>query len=515
MFSIKYLFFPSFIGLVVTFFSVSTIYGLSDFKITGDSGVVSAGSSSSFAIQSDGSLWAWGNNHMGRLGDGTAINQYTPIKVMNDVVSVSMGGHTMAIKSDGSLWGWGGNSNGQIGDGTTVSQQTPVRIMDDVVAVSAGFGMTMAIRSDSSLWAWGRIGLENNFSSSEPIRIMDEVIAVSTSYHTLVIKPDSSLWAWGGNSFGQLGDGTTIFRDTPVKIMDDVIAVSAGDIHSKAIRADGSLWAWGRNFEGMLGDGTTTDRHTPVKILDEVAYVSTGIKHTAAIRTDGSLWIWGVDYGAEYYGTEFESYYGYPFFHVPTWIMDDVVAVSTGGFLGPGGASHHTVAVRTDGSLWTWGMNSGGQLGDGTTTDRNEPKKIMENVMLPGGATQIPLPNASPSPNTPTLRFTINSNHFSHNGTTQQADAAPFISHGRAMVPLRIVAEALGVEVDWDNDTRTVIIAGRGETMYLVVDVPLPDDMGTPIIVNGLTFVPVRYVSEKLGATVRWDGENASVYVYQ
>jgi len=114
----------------------------------------------------------------------------------------------------------------------------------------------------------------------------------------------------------------------------------------------------------------------------------------------------------------------------------------------------------------------------------------------------------------PTLRFTIGSNSFLHNGTVKQSEVAPFISQERTMVPLRIIAEALNAEVDWDSTTRTIIITGRGETINLIVDVPLPGDMGTPVIVNGSTFVPVRYVSETLGATVRWDGESKAVYIY-
>jgi hypothetical protein len=113
-----------------------------------------------------------------------------------------------------------------------------------------------------------------------------------------------------------------------------------------------------------------------------------------------------------------------------------------------------------------------------------------------------------------TLRFTIGSNNFFRNETVQQAEVAPFISQGRTMIPLRIIAEALGAKVDWNNATRTVIITGREETINLTVDVPLPGDMGTPVFVNGFTFVPVRYVSETLGATVRWDGENNAVYIY-
>jgi len=117
------------------------------------------------------------------------------------------------------------------------------------------------------------------------------------------------------------------------------------------------------------------------------------------------------------------------------------------------------------------------------------------------------------SSTTPTLRFTVGSNNFLHNGIEKQTENAPFISQERTMVPLRIIAEALNAKVGWNSDTRTVIIAGRGETKNLVVDVPLPGDMGTPVIVNGSTFVPVRYVSETLGATVQWDGENKAVYI--
>jgi hypothetical protein len=172
-----------------------------------------------------------------------------------------------------------------------------------------------------------------------------------------------------------------------------------------------------------------------------------------------------------------------------------VVAVSAGDYH----FYSHTMIVQSDGSLWSFG--------DKRTTGIFFFFLIMDRVMLPC---------ASPSPisNESTLSFTIGSYDFLHNETVQQLDVAPFISQGRTMVPLRIIAESLGAEVDWNSSTRTVIIAGREEMINLTVDVPLLGDMGTPVIVNGFTFVPVRYVSETLGATVRWDGENNAVYIY-
>jgi len=493
---------------------------------------ISAGSWSSFAIQSDRSLWAWGHNINRTLGDGTDICRLTPVKIMDNVVSVSSkDSHTAVIKTDGSLWTWGWYGYWcEISKGRhNTGHDYPTKMMDDVIAVSVSINHVMVIKNDGSLWAWGdngvgQLGDGTTTSQYNPIKIMDDVLAVSSgSGFTMAIRNDGSLWAWGFNRDGQLGDGTTECRHNPVKIMDDVISIYSGRWHTFAIRTDGSLWTWGWNIATFneIGNEICT-ANAPVKIMEDVVAVSTCGDlsprdlwiNTMIIRRDGSLWTWGNFIGD---GTTNAS-------RIPIKIMEDVASVSAG--------SQHSMVLRTDGSLWTWGSNSNGQIGDGTNTDRNSPAKIMEGVMLPGGIELVePLPpplipeigstiedfpdTVEPdTTSTPTLRFTIGRNNFLHNETVQQLEVSPFISQGRTMVPLRIIAESLGAEVDWDSTTRTVIISGREETINLIVDVPLPDDMGTPIIVNGITFVPVRYVSEKLGASVRWDGENNAVYIF-
>jgi alpha-tubulin suppressor-like RCC1 family protein len=239
------------------------------------------------------------------------------------------------------------NSTGQIGDGTTTPRPNPIKIMDDVKSISGSHWHTMALKTDGSLWAWGEnprgvLGDGTTTTHLSPIQVMDNVASFSTSnQNTMVIKTDGSLWAWGNNEFGQLGDGTRTDRLTPVKIMDDVISVSAssGDsiyhwdetkARTFAIKSDGTLWAWGNNDFGQLGDGTEIDRTTPVIIGANVLAVCTGENRTLAVTSDGSLWVWG----------EFDYRKSYP----PTVIMDDVIAISASG--------HYSLALRSDGSLW-------------------------------------------------------------------------------------------------------------------------------------------------------------------
>ena len=333
---------------------------------------VSAGFYYTMAIETDGSLWAWGSNSSGVLGDGTTISRDFPVKIMDDVLSVSSTGfyHTMAIKTDGSLWAWGFNSSGTLGDGTTTDKHSPVKVMDDVFSVSVGKYHTMAIKTDGSLWAWGSnysgaLGDGTKVNKLSPVKVMDDVLSVSAGYeHTMAIKTVGRLWAWGDNSSGELGDGTKVNKLSPVKVMDDVLSVSAGFYYTMAIKTDGSLWAWGRNSDGELGDGTKVNKLSPVKVMEDVLSVSAGDYHTMAIKTDGSLWAWGRNSDGELGdGTKVNKL-------SPVKIMEDVLSVSAG--------YKHTMAIKTDGSLWAWGRNFYGALGDGTTTDRHSPVKIME-----------------------------------------------------------------------------------------------------------------------------------------
>ena len=244
-----------------------------DVGINSYSQVLSLRSASSGVITQDGRLYMCGDNRYGYIGDGTTEDRYTPTKILDHVISVSLGDeHSGAITQDGSLYMWGCNYSGQIGDGTTEDRYKPTKILDHVISVSLGGSHSGAITQDGSLYMWGwnssgQIGDGTTEKRYTPTKILDHVIAVSLGYeHSGAITQDGSLYMWGWNRDGQIGDGTTENRYKPTKILDHVIAVSLGGGHSGAITQNGSLYMWGANWIGQIGDGTTEDRYTPNKI---------------------------------------------------------------------------------------------------------------------------------------------------------------------------------------------------------------------------------------------------------
>ena len=244
-----------------------------DVGINSYSQVLSLGDYHSGVIAQDGSLYMWGVNDFGQIGDGTTKNRYKPTKILDHVVSVSLGDYySGAITQDGSLYMWGSNVYGQIGDGTTEDRYKPTKILDHVIAVSLGYCHSGAITQDGSLYMWGsndsgQIGDGTTEDRYKPTKILDHVIAVSLGVsHSGAITQDGSLYMWGSNVYGEIGDGTEEDRYKPTKILDHVIAVSLGVGHSGAITQDGSLYMWGWNSDGQIGDGTTKARYTPTQI---------------------------------------------------------------------------------------------------------------------------------------------------------------------------------------------------------------------------------------------------------
>jgi len=342
----------------------------------------SLGSFHSCAIKSDGTVWCWGYNGEGELGDDTTTNRYTPVQVVNltNVVSVAAGcSHTCALKSDGTVWCWGYNGEGELGDNTTTDRYTPVQVVNltNVVSVAAGCSHTCALKSDGTVWCWGYNGygqLGDNTTTDRytPVQVVNLTNVVSVAAgdsHSCALKSDGTVWCWGFNSDGELGDNTTTDRYTPVQVsrLTNVLSVAAGGRHTCALKSDGTVWCWGYNGYGQLGDGTTTNRYTPVQVsgLTNVVSVAAGYYHTCALKSDGTVWCWGYNgYGQLGDNTTTDRY-------TPVQVVNltNVVSVAAG--------NSHSCAIKSDGSAWCWGFNSDGELGDGTTTKRYTPVQVL------------------------------------------------------------------------------------------------------------------------------------------
>lgn len=347
-----------------------------------------AGFQHSLALKNDGSLWAWGANHLGQLGIGgnSATNRPTQVGNDSDWVSVAAGDeHSVGVRSDGSLWSWGNNSSGQLGTGTTTSANQPVQVgtRRDWIMASAGRSHTMAIRRDGTLWAWGRndfgqLGNGTQFGALDPVQVGTSTNwagVAAGAYHTLAVQSDGTLWAWGLGSDGQLGDGSSGSQarsSVPQQIagMTGCRLVVAGYHNSGAIRSDGRIWLWGGNEVGQLGNGTNLDSSTPVFLAAQGPWqsLSLGEGHTAALRHDGTLWTWGQnDYGQ--LGNGSFSYFPSP-----------VKAETDGVWRTLACGTAHSVALREDGSIWAWGQNRFGQLGLGTYQGSDHPLQVGSDV---------------------------------------------------------------------------------------------------------------------------------------
>ena len=347
----------------------------------------------------------WGYNAEGQLGDGTITSRsgFGDIRVGNDVVQVAAGsGHGLALRSDGTVWAWGFNGAGELGDGTTISRSTPVRVtgLTGVTQVAASGYFSLALRSDGTVWAWGdnRAGqLGRGMTSNHevtPARVpgLGGVIKISAgSDFSLALCSDGTVSAWGDNRRGQLGNSTTASSPVPVKVagLSHVTGISAGYDSSMASRTSGisaitSVWTWGGNDFGQLGDGTLTSRSTPERVTGLPLYIA-GISagggfaaflggdgssatggFAAVLGTDGTVWAWGDD-GAGQLGNAPSS----------TPVTRPVNTIGTGsGITQISAGDFHMLALKSNGTVLAWGGSAYGQLGNGSTAQVTGPVQV-------------------------------------------------------------------------------------------------------------------------------------------
>jgi alpha-tubulin suppressor-like RCC1 family protein len=356
---------------------------------------VGAADSDTFYYGNDGSLYSWGLNSTGQLGDGTTTNRSLPVKVPlpSSVTAFSTFGggssHVLAVGSNDVLYAWGSNNHGQLGDNTTTSHSTPnpVTLPAGVVvtAVTGGQAHSLALASDGRLFAWGdntygQLGDGTTTSRLTPVLVPFPTGVTAFNQvraglnHTVTIGNDGRAYAWGRNGSGQLCDGTTTDRPNAVIIPGGALfrEVGAGSAHSLGRLADGHIYACGSNTVGQLGDGTTVDRHAPVKVLFPPAMHAfetfrTRGDHSIAEGDNGILYAWGLnDHGQLGDGTNTNR-------KLPTAVHlpSGITSLSSARV-----GIQHTIAWGSDSRVYAWGANSVGQLGDGSTVERTTPVRV-------------------------------------------------------------------------------------------------------------------------------------------
>lgn len=275
--------------------------------------IVSCGENFVVAIKTDGTLWTWGDNFFSQLGEGGVLNMSNvPIQVGTDSdwSSVSAGSaHTLALKTNGTLWAWGWNFAGQVGDGTTndVTVPTQIAIGSTWLSVGAGSYFSQAVRSNGTLWGWGDNSFGQIGDGTFNVPLTPLQVGIDTNWklvkggdsYTLAIKTNGTLWSWGANFEGNLGDGTTIDHASPLQVGTDSNwrSISTKFYHVSATKTNGTLWNWGFNGEGQIGDGTTIQKVIPTQIGTATNWSSTsaGVYHTISIDNDGFIVASGDD----------------------------------------------------------------------------------------------------------------------------------------------------------------------------------------------------------------------------
>ena len=375
----------------------------------------SAGNHSSFGIKTDGTLWGWGSNNSGTLGDGSTENRPTPVQIGADNTWVAVGtgesrsvglksdgslwgwglgqlepvrigtdadwvdifvsfNHSFALKSDGSLWGWGRAAYGLLGNGMFEIGDTLVQVgaVRQWRQAAAGWGHSAGIAIDGTLWVWGvnyagELCGSNDLYSAVPIQVgtRTDWVRVSTGQHsTLAQASDGTTWGCGIDTYGDVGVGIPSKEFAPRKLSDlgPWSAVAAGLGHSVALKANGTLWAWGNETAPWAAEFGHNYRVIPTQISSATDWKSVvaGDSYSLALKLDGSLWGWG-DNGA---GTLLDSNGGYAASPVPIGSDTDWRQIAAGG--------SHALAIKTDGSLWAWGANWYGEIGDASTARRTE-----------------------------------------------------------------------------------------------------------------------------------------------
>jgi len=306
------------------------------------------------------------------------MNRLIPVQVqgLNNIKNISAcQNNSLALKNDGTVWNWGYNG---IYYDNGINFPYQVSNLDICIDISAGFTSSIAVKYDGSIWSWGDNnilvgGMHSSFGNS-PTQFVGlnsvQKIVPKFYYSFLALGNDTTLWSWGENWSGILGDGTLVSKYTPVQIsINDVIEIVCGYASAVALKKDGTVWTWGCGGYGVLGNGTEDFgffQTVPIQIqnFNNIAEIAAGRHFNLALKNDGTVWGWGQNY----YGQLGDGTFINRLIPVQVQGLTNVISIYTG--------LSHSIAIKNDGTIWVWGLNDFGQLGDGTTINKNLPIQL-------------------------------------------------------------------------------------------------------------------------------------------
>jgi len=369
-----------------------------------------------WSYRNAGQLWIWGNDSWssGSLGLGDRTSRSSPIQIPGDwalddsifasgnKISMQEKGTIGAIKDDGTLWGWGANNKGWLGQNNTTQYSSPVQVPGTTWKTMSLAGTNSetahAIKTDGTLWGWGdndngqlAVGSKTEYSSPVQIPGTTWKAAISGGHKFMGFKTDGTLWVCGRNTDGQLGLNNKTDYQSPVQIPGTTWGESFAcqDATGAAIKTDGTLWTWGDNASGGLGHNNTTEYSSPKQVGSDTTWskIGSGIQNCMlGLKTDGTLWAWG-DNDQGQLGVNSRTFYSSPI-QIGSDTTWDNVEITMG---------YHAVAHKTDGTLWNWGAGANGQLGqNGPNIRRSSPTQVpgtWEKTLGAGGAATIGLKN--------------------------------------------------------------------------------------------------------------------------
>ncbi|QQS36006.1 MAG: T9SS type A sorting domain-containing protein [Ignavibacteriales bacterium] len=456
----------------------------------------------SAAIHSNGIVYAWGNNSSGQIGDSTQTVRWLPVRVLkgnyegtqylgdspsNPITEISLGGNfTIALAADGTIFSWGGNATGQLGDTTITYRLTPGRVLkgeyegttylgdnpaNPIIKIVSGFYFSLALALDGTVYSWGnnehgQLGNNETEIKRTPIKVLcgeyigttflgdnpnNKILDIAAGeYFSIALAEDGIVYSWGENNRGQLGDSTDTDRHTPIKVLkgaysgtvylgDDsnnkIIKIVAGDSHSLGLAEDGTAYNWGRNTDGQLGINSVANSYVPVRVLkgnyagttflgdnpnNKIIGIAAGSFFSSALMEDGTLFNWGQNLNGQI-GNDSTVNKRIPT-HVLKGLYDGSMFLgdnSNNKIISIGLGDQHAIALAEDLTLYSWGDVTSGKLGDSLIVFHRTPGRVhgLNNVgflILPVEETSNPirdfeLSHNYPNPFNPTtkIKYTV------------------------------------------------------------------------------------------------------------